>query len=196
MLTVTSVFAQRPYWCVTPGTKLDYTVYDAKGAVTGTSSITVVTADGSGENYDITMQAETPGIAPFTVSATISDGRVVTGMGETGIEIDGSVLFVPLRMAVGMELDCGTITVNTGGITTTQTITDNRVVDREEISTAAGTFKCYVVQQKYSAKVMGIKVNGSQKTWYARGIGQVKLETYDSKGKLLQIQLLTGISNR
>lgn len=196
MLTVTSVFAQRPYWCVTPGTKLDYTVYDAKGAVTGTSSITVVTADGSGENYDITMQAETPGIAPFTVSATISDGRVVTGMGETGIEIDGSVPFVPLRMAVGMELDCGTITVNTGGITTTQTITDNRVVDREEISTAAGTFKCYVVQQKYSAKVMGIKVNGSQKTWYARGIGQVKLETYDSKGKLLQIQLLTGISNR
>ena len=41
--------------------------------------------------------------------------------------------------------------------------------------------------------MLGIKVNGSMKTWYARGIGAVRTDTYDKKGKLSSSQILTEV---
>ena len=82
--------------------------------------------------------------------------------------------------------------VDLGGFRVKSTITENEVVDREEITTPAGTFKCYVVKQTSSARMMGIKSETTIKTWYARGIGQVKSETY-SKGELMNTSILTSM---
>ena len=140
------------------------------------------------------MKVETAGLPAFETTTTVQGGKAVVGIGGASIDIDGSIPFIPSRLAVGMELDCGTITVDFGGLKSEETITSHRVVDREELATPAGSFKCYVVQQDYVAKALGIKVKGSQKIWYCRGIGNVKMETFNAKGKLQQTQLLTSLS--
>jgi hypothetical protein len=42
--------------------------------------------------------------------------------------------------------------------------------------------------------VLGLKANGSTKTWYARGIGAVRMDNYDKKGKLTSSQVLQEVS--
>lgn len=192
ILTAVNMFAQRPYCCITPGAELEYSIIDTKGNVTAGSKSTVISATGSNGNYDIVMTVETAGLAPMEVATKIRGGNASVNVGGIAIDVDGKVPFIPSKLAVGMELDCGTVTVDVSGIRTTQNIHSNRVIGREELSTDAGTFKCYIVEQVYDAVAFGFKVKGTQKTWYARGVGMVKLETYDAKGKLIQTQVLTS----
>lgn len=195
-----SCFAQRPYFCVKSGAVLEYTTYDANGKESGTSRTEIISASGSNGNYEISTKSESfvdgkSIMSPMEVTASVENGNVSVALaGGPSIDISGDVPFIPSRLAVGMELDCGTITVTTSGVRVSTDILSNRVVGREEIDTPAGTFKCYIVEMEQEAKVIGIKTKGSQKTWYSRGIGTVKAETYDAKGKLVQAQLLTSYS--
>lgn len=44
-----------------------------------------------------------------------------------------------------------------------------------------------------STKVLGMNQSGRQKTWYGKGYGSVKMETYNAKGKLVSGNILVGI---
>ncbi|MDD2596031.1 MAG: hypothetical protein PHD11_09515 [Bacteroidales bacterium] len=193
-------FAQRPYGCIKQGTVMEYSQYDADDDLTGISRTTIKSVKGSGNNYEVTIVTEimgpdgTPLISPMESVTTYKDGKasVNVGSGSSGltVEVGGDDISIPSKLAVGMLLDLGKITADISGIRTTMTITENEVIDREEITTDAGTFKCYVIKQTAESKVFGIKGVTTTKTWYARGVGAVRTETY-LKGKISSSQILT-----
>lgn len=196
---VVSAFAQVPYCCVTKGAELTYTDYDAKGRETGTTINVYKDVIVKSElDYDVEMETTVNVSGTVTTMNTtmeVRNGNAMISMGQGDIDLtatDPELLRIPNKLAVGYQLPLGEMIVDLGGFRVKSTITENEVVDREEITTPAGTFKCYVVQQTSEGRVMGIKSSTTIKTWYARGIGQVKMETY-SKGDLVSSSVLTSM---
>lgn len=195
----TSLFSQAPYCCVTKGAELTFTDYDAKGKETGTTTnvykdVKVI----SDMDYDVTMQTTVNAggmVTSVETAMEVRNGSAMISMGQGSIDLtatDPELMRIPNQLAVGYKLPLGEMIVDLGGLRVKSTITENEVVDREEITTPAGTFKCYVVKQTSEGRVMGIKSSTTIKTWYARGIGAVKTETY-SKGDLISSSVLTSI---
>ena len=193
------VHAQAPYCCVTKGAELTYTDYDAKGKETGTT--TTVYKDVkmiSDMDYDIVMETTVNAGGTVTTVETgmeVRNGSAMISMGQGNIDLtatDPELLRIPNKLAVGYKLPLGEMIVDLGGFRVKNTITENEIVNREEITTPAGTFKCYVLKQTSEGRVMGIKNETTLKVWYARGIGQVKMETY-SKGELFSTSVLTSL---
>ena len=199
MAGIVSVYAQTPYCCVTKGAELTYTDYDAKGRETGTTvevfkDVKII----SDQDYDITMETTVNAGGQLTTlesSMEVRNGSATISMGQGSIDLtatDPELMQIPNRLAVGYKLPLGEMIVDLGGFRVKSTVTENEVIDREEITTPAGTFKCYVVKQTSEGRVMGIKSSTTTKTWYARGIGAVKTETY-SKGDLFSSSVLTSV---
>ncbi|MDO5314534.1 MAG: hypothetical protein Q4F82_00310 [bacterium] len=190
--------AQEPYYCTTKGAVLTYTDYDAKGKENGSTVHTFKEVTGKDGNFDIIMEStvNAAGVVNKTeVKVQIRNGSAQIGMGDGTIDVtvsDPELFDIPNHLAVGMKLPLGEAIANIGGFRVKSTITENEVIDREEITTPAGTFKCYVVKQTSSGRVMGIKSESTIKSWYARGIGVVKSETYGN-GKLSSSSVLTSI---
>jgi hypothetical protein len=69
-------------------------------------------------------------------------------------------------------------------------ILSHKVTGREELTTPAGTFKCYIVEMVSQTRIFGQKAISSTKNWYARGVGSVKSETMDENGNITSSQLL------
>lgn len=196
---IMQVHAQTPYCCVTKGAELTYTDYDAKGKETGTT--TTVYKDVkmiSDMDYDIVMETTVNAGGTVTTVETgmeVRNGSAMISMGQGNIDLtatDPELLRIPNKLAVGYKLPLGEMIVDLGGFRVKNTITENEIVNREEITTPAGTFKCYVLKQTSEGRVMGIKNETTLKVWYARGIGQVKMETY-SKGELFSTSVLTSL---
>lgn len=72
-------------------------------------------------------------------------------------------------------------------------ITNAECVGMEEVTTPAGTFSCLKVVQNQSTTTMGISVKAKSTAWYARGVGMVKCDSYDGKGKLLSSNELISV---
>lgn len=193
------VNAQTPYCCVTKGAVLTYTDYDAKGKESGTTTnvykeVKVI----SDMDYDVAMETTVNAGGNVTTLATtmeVRNGNAMISVGQGDIDLtatDPELMRIPNKLAVGYKLPLGEMIVDLGGFRVKSTITENEVIDREEITTPAGSFKCYVVKQTSEGRVMGIKSETTIKTWYARGIGVVKQETY-SKGELFGSSMLTSL---
>ena len=195
----TQVHAQTPYCCVTEGTVLTYTDYDAKGKETGTTVMNLKEVKVlNSMDYDVTMETMVNASGQEVTMETnmqVRNGSAMISMGQGDIDVtatDLELMHIPNKLAVGYQLPLGEMYVNLGGFRVKSTITENEVVDREEITTPAGTFKCYVVKQTSSGRALGIKSESTVKTWYARGVGRVKQETY-SKGDLITSSVLTSM---
>lgn len=190
---------REPFCCVKQGAELKYQTTDAKGNETSTSVTKITDVSGFDGNYTLTQTITvfvngTQMFQPMSVTTTITDGNASMALGGgMAVDITSDVPFIPSNLSVGQELSTGTMIINMNGIKTTQEISSHKVVGQEEINTPAGTFDCFVVEQEYVAKVAFMKVKGSQKIWYARGVGNVKTETYDKKGKISSRQILVSI---
>lgn len=76
----------------------------------------------------------------------------------------------------------------------TVSITNRRVEGEEEVNTTAGTYDCVKVSYTAEITVEGIStltIKGNVVDWYALGVGVVRSESYDSKGKLFRYRELT-----
>ena len=192
--------AQQPYCCTTQGKVLTYTQYNAKGKETGTTTQqTYKEVSGSDGNYDITIESKVKIGKRETVTETtmiVREGSVQMSMGGADVEVTVSnpkLLDIPVELEVGQQLPLGDMEMKAGPLKVTSTITENEVIESEELTTPAGTFECFVVKQASTGRVMGTKTETVTKTWYARGIGSVKTETY-TNGKLMNTTLLTEMS--
>ena len=199
MACTASLFAQAPYCCTTKGAELSYTDYDGKGRETGTTVVVYKDVNVISDlDYDVVVETtvNTAGTeTTFESNMEVRNGNAVVTMAQGTVDFtatDPELMQIPNKLAVGYKLPLGDIYVDLGGFRMKSTVTENEVIAREEITTPAGTFKCYVVQQTSEGRVMGIKSATTLKVWYARGIGQVKTETY-SKGELYSSSVLTSI---
>ena len=107
---------------------------------------------------------------------------------DVEMDVTGTDIELPNNLSVGQELADADVNVAmsiSGMKMNIEAKTTNRkVVAKESITTAAGTFDCVVLTADISSKAMLAKVNLSDKLWLAKGVGIVKQETYNKKGKL------------
>lgn len=206
LLMVLGAKAQEPFYLQKEGVKLGYTMTDKKGKVDGYSESTVVSVKNNGAQTTVslkTMVKDKNGKdllqQPVDMSIMINDGTVVmspkamTGKITEGLNISGESLMLPANITTGTTLNDYSITMGIAGINTTSHFTGVKVVAEETIEVSGHSIPCVVVESTASVKVLGMNRSSLQKTWYGRGIGVVKLETYDNKGRLDTTQTLTSI---
>ena len=120
------------------------------------------------------------------------------------VNIEGDFLEFPNNLSVGQNLPDanGTITIvmAEGAMnmktTITLTFTNRKVELQESITTPAGTFETFKVSQTTisAMEIMGMsrETTFSSASWIAEGVGAVRSENYDKKGKLAGYQVLTS----
>lgn len=112
-------------------------------------------------------------------------------------EISGTNIIMPNNLTVGDELPDAEMNmkVNMGGINMNMevTVTNRKVIAQENLTTPAGTFDCYVIEYTTMTK-MGMARTGQAKQWVAKGVGMVKQEDYNNRGRILGRNLLTSFS--
>ena len=210
-----SLFAQSncsKYYPFSEGTTTELTMYDKKGKVsavvlhavkdvsstgsTDVATMTQVLKDKNGEElttteYDITC---TGGMVSIDFRS-LSQSKMLESMGDVDYEITGTNLDLPNDLSVGQSLpDAGVnIKMNIGGMNMNMDtdITDRNVIGQETVTTPAGSFECYIITSTTTFK-MGMS---KSKQWIAEGVGVVKTEDYNKKGKLQSTSLLTAFSN-
>ena len=106
--------------------------------------------------------------------------------------VTGECRGIPAELSVGMELPDYEIEIKVMFITSKMGCRDRKVIGRESVTTPAGTFDCYVVEETMTAKAMMVNEKTRQVSWYARGIGLVRQQTFDKK-KLTGTTILTSI---
>lgn len=108
------------------------------------------------------------------------------------MEIEGECRGIPSNLSVGMELPEYSVSFKIMFVNTKISCKDRKVLRREKITTPAGTFDCYVVEQSVNVKSMLMSEKSTLRTWYARGIGTVREETWNKK-KLVSVSELVAL---
>lgn len=116
------------------------------------------------------------------------------------IEMEGNNLVFPVNLSIGDQLPNGemNIQVSSNGITIMNMdvrIENRKVEGKEKITTDAGTFDCYKISYETitNTRMLSTSINGVE--WIAEGVGVVKSESYNKKGKLSGYSLLTKLSD-
>ena len=105
------------------------------------------------------------------------------------LEVNTKDLALPGQMKEGDVLPDGqaTVVVRNNGVkvaTASNRISNRKVEGNEKVTTPAGTFDCVKISYTVEGKVGFVKSHGRGAVWYAKGIGSVKTENYNKKGKL------------
>ena len=201
-------YAQDAYFLYNEGAKLTIANTDTKGKHTGYSTLEVKEVVGSRSNcivkyesmvYDKKMNPmlTAPMVQEFTVKNDVVTydpqsmvGQVMQGMQVT---VSGTPFSLPSNAKVGDTFPDYSITMNIAGIKTTSNVTGQKVVAAETITVDGRAIDCVVIEQTTSTKVLGMNQSGIQKTWYGKGYGSVKMETYNAKGKMVSGNILVGV---
>lgn len=108
------------------------------------------------------------------------------------VTTSGECRGIPSGLAVGMELPDYSMEVKIMVMKMTVNCRDRKVVGRENLTTPAGTFDCFIVEETTSVRSMMARSKTTTRTWYATGIGMVRQEMLDKK-KTASVMELTAI---
>lgn len=208
-LFLTQSYAQsdcQPYLPYDVGTKWELTNYSAKGKEEGKIAYELVDKVESGNSItfkvkSITYDKKGKEIMTSEFEAFCKDGKFEFDMAfkmdnaamqsyeNMDLEMTASELEIPsMDTPTGTTLKDGTLeaTASTGSISMFKIkilVTDRKVEAKESLQTPAGTFDCLVLSQTSEMKTI-MKIESSSKEWYAEGVGLVRSEIYNKKGKL------------
>jgi len=203
------------YYPLVDGANFQYTNYDKKGKEEGQINYTVTNVESSGDNVSATMMMEMVDKKGNTYTSDYNmacEGNVVkidfkslmneqmlSQMGDVEMDISGTDVELPNSLSVGQELPDANmqLKMKMGGAINmnTNVETINRKVEKQEsVTTPAGTFDCYVIYSETKTKMMMTNQTFPSRTWLAEGVGMVKQESYNKKGKLMGSMLLTQFS--
>lgn len=208
LLLTIGLHAQDPFYPTKEGICLTYVEKSGKGKVNGYSQMSVTAVSVTDENnLSITTASQSMDekkkelfSQPITMTVHIRNGVVkfdpasMAGKLMEGISITGDSFMLPADASVGMALNDYNVTINMGAIKNTTSFTNVKVSGKETLNVGGKEIECLIVENEASTKVMGIKQQSTQKTWFARNIGQVKMEMYNKKGKLMSIQELIEVT--
>lgn len=205
-----------PYFCNVEDSVLEYTRTTAEGEVKWYHTMTI------GETWqkeDTTFIDYTShilnhkhkpyyGDEPAQLHAAIDDGTVILDVAESvaavfrtllpsGAKITsaGGESSLPSDMAPGDVLADVHASVKALGLTMKISVTERKALRYETITTPAGTFDCIVVRERKVEKGMGRNRHTVADTWYARGIGMVRHDTYSPELELQTSERLVSILN-
>lgn len=199
----------------TNGQKLEYTSYDKKGKMASKEHQEVTMFRETAEGFE--MQIETvhfdkkgeetlsssfdascaDGVYTLDVRNFVNDEMMQAFQGME-VTVEGTALEVPNALKVGQELPSGDCKItaasdNVNLLTLTINIDDRKVTGREKITTPAGTFDCYVIEQVVTSKMI-LKSTYNSREYVAEKYGPVRVETYNKGGKLVSTRDLTAIN--
>ena len=127
---------------------------------------------------------------------SLVSGEVLNQYKDMDITMTGTNLNIPNSLSVGQQLPDAAlnmeIEITPIKMKTFINIIDRKVIGKETITTSAGTFECFVITTKTEMK-MGLKRSMTSKQWLAEGVGMVKSEDYNKKGKLISYSKLTNL---
>jgi hypothetical protein len=202
------------YYPFNEGSTFQFTNYDKKGKTTGivdylvsnvntldgveVATIASSVKDEKGEvlfesSYDITCENDQVSI-DFN---SLVNPQMMQQYQDFDVEVSGTNIDLPNNLSVGQELPDASMlmTINMGIMMNfTVDITNRKVIAREDVTTSAGTFDCFVISYNSDIK-MGFKRKGISKQWIAEGVGMVKQEEYNKKGKLVSSSKLTAYND-
>lgn len=114
---------------------------------------------------------------------------------RTGINVTSSGLLscLPADIEPGDTLEPVRATVKVGPLTYTLKVSGRKVLRRETVTVPAGTFECVVVSEEKQENGPGHNRGVTNITWYAKGVGYVRHDTYVN-GKLDTSEVLTVMS--
>jgi hypothetical protein len=201
------VIAQETFFPTTEGTVLVYKSFDKKGKESSGTKYTIKNVKKDGDNVDITYLVESldqkdelvykdeitiqlrgdvlyVDMSNFVNKAAFQqDGQI-----PADIKVTGNNMELPTNISPGetlpdanieMTMKMGFMNMKMGA-----QVTDRKLEAIEEITVPAGTFKAYKFSSNVTATAIGINLKTQNIEWYTKGIGMVKSEAYDKKGKL------------
>ncbi|MBT8256319.1 MAG: hypothetical protein KJO23_07250 [Bacteroidia bacterium] len=219
-ISSTASFAQSScskFYPFTEGATSELTMYGKNGKVAAIVQYTVTNVSNSGDSTTATMTQELKDDKKTTLTSTTYDIVCADGVvsmdyrsmsrpemmsqlpEDIETEITGTNLDIPNDLSVGDNLpDAGiNIKVDFSGIKMNMNtnITNRKVIGKESVTTPAGNFDCYVITQTTEMKMgMGGNRKNNSKHWIAEGVGMVKMEDYNKKGKVMNSGVLTAFS--
>ena len=202
-----------PFLPLEEGTTWEMTDYSPKGKVQG--SIRYELLEVEGEDDDMTFTVRTTSMDKNGEEVFVSefeayckdgefsydmsfmmDGQAMQAYESMEVDVDGSEYTLPdLDAPTGTQLPDASLRITVQGpivINMTVDITDRAIEAREEVTTPAGSFDCVAVSQVVKTKTI-MKVEASSKEWYAPGVGVVRTESYNRKGKMTGYSELTAL---
>lgn len=191
----------------------ELTNYDKKGKVTGINRHTISELETTSNGYKAVVSVDVlddeekeltkssfafecdGDVVKLDMSAML-DPSINESLSGMEIELSGDALQIPSELTPGMELPDAELEIKamSGGVrimTIRQKVTNRKVEGTETITTPAGTFECVKLTQTTEMKMMVTK-KFKTVSWYAVGIGMVKSETYDKKGRLQGSTVMTA----
>lgn len=198
------------FFSVTQGDSFTYTIYSPDGEVEYKYSCTnkeVNGADLSDASVVYEYQFwEGDGKPLFADEGKMDMKIILNSEGTTSYMYDmkksmaiqdvvtmGDISSLPSELKVGQSVPDGKINIKVKSVGASFLITDRKVVAIEDVTTPAGTFKGYKMEEVQTNKVLVSTKSFRIVTWYAKNIGCVKQEVYDKKGKLLRTLELTSL---
>ena len=143
-------------------------------------------ADVLGELIDTAAGDEGIGVSEEEKKKAIEEMRKL-------IEISGEVRGIPRYPVIGALPDYEFV-FKFSFVSMTVKGTERKISGKEKLTTPAGTFDCFIMEETVTTKAMMQKEVEKTVSWYAYGVGLVKENTYDKKGKLVSTTLLNSIN--
>ena len=212
--------ACQAYFPTQKGAKWEVQTYNRKDKSSGSIRYEVLDVKQVGSNFEIMLRVEVLSEKGKTVGEATDAKFICTpnellvdfrlqnsansALQNTNVEMrfEENKGFVPLphRLQVGQDLPDGDINAEilmngqkTGSMS--NQMRTRKVLAEEEVNCPAGSFKCFKIEESFSSetRMMGVPVRfkGKNITWLAQGIGAVKSESYDEKGKKVGSTLLS-----
>ena len=203
--------ASEPYFCNRQGVQLQYertTVGDGSLVWRHVMTIDLVGADGVIDYNSLFTKPSGAKMygGPVALHVIVrDDGDVEMNVAEAVGSVFSNVVGAKHLTTTGgqtvlpADMQPGDILPDAGGTASVKvasiavTVTDRKVLSRESLTTPAGTFDCIVVQEHKVEKGTLRNRITTARTWYARGIGMVRHDTYDRNLKLETSEVLVKI---
>lgn len=218
-LLSTNIYAQceQAFFSFDEGTTFEYTSYDKRGREDGKNVTKILKVEGNEAFVHAELHDEDGNkLVDNEYTVICEDDRIKIDFRQFAVGnlndksakdaemiMEGDFMELPNNLTPGQVLPeaKGTVTIKVEGapMNMTSEISINRTVDgKETITTPAGTFETYRLSETTtsSMNMMGMRrtVTTKSKSWIARGVGMVKSESYDKRGRLIGTSVLTSFT--
>ena len=205
------------YYPLEEGAAFQYTSYDKKGKADGVTDYKITKVANSNGQTTATMELKLTDKKGkevyssnynFTCTGTgikidyksLFPSQMMKQYEDMGLEMDitGTDIDLPNNLSVGQDLADANVAIsmNMGAMKMNIKVdmTNRKVEKKEEVTTPAGTFDCFLITETNTSKTMGATHEMQSKLWLAEGIGMVQQELYKRNGGLMSRSVLTKLN--
>jgi len=189
--------------------------YDSNDKLSGTSKSKITKSDGTANNLSATVSYESfdsknasQGTGEYVIKCkngvftidmkSMVNSKTMESYKNMDVTVTSSDMEMPSNPSIGQTLKDADVSIKVNGGMTMMNLTirifNRKVAAIESVTTPAGTFaNCVKITYDVETNMM-MKVQTKGIDWYAKNIGMVRGETYDSKGKKMGYSVLTSIT--